>query len=487
MATADISSSPRAATAARSRRRPRGAAKSSARLQSKVAAISLLALVGTSLLVVVIAAQRPSFLTPLSEHGYFPDWMAGPLRGLWPSLTSSGNRLAWLVSALLAGMFVIYLLAFANAKRLDARWTIAAIVAVHLIFLLAPPLSYTDVFNYVNYGRMGVVHHLNPYATTPLLEPHNDPSFLLSNWHHLLSPYGPLFTLFTYALVPLGVVASFWIIKLLVGLASLTLLALVWRCACALGRNPTSAIAFVGLNPIVLVWGLGADHNDSLMIAVVVLGAYLLIRAPQASRGAGAALVAAVFIKASAAVLLPVFLLAGDRRRFAVGTAAAAAVLGAASLIAFGAHPPDISTQSRLVAALSLPNLFGLALGLSGETAGVRLLFEAALIVSDRRLGDPGRRGARIKAHGGRHSYDCTADLTRLDGAVVSAPGAAVRGAFAEPAPADRGRCPRRLFHPRLHAGDADARRARSTSTPNPQLWGSPTSRKPKRWCAESR
>lgn len=382
MATADVSSSPRAATAARSRRRPRGAVKSSARLQSTVAAISLLALVGTSLLVVVIAAQRPSFLTPLSEHGYFPDWMAGPLRGLWPSLTSSGNRLAWLVSALLAGMFVIYLLAVANAKRLDARWTIAAIVAVHLIFLLAPPLSYTDVFNYVNYGRMGVVHHLNPYTTTPLLEPHDDPSFLLSNWHHLLSPYGPVFTLFTYALVPLGVVASFWIMKLLVGLASLTLLALVWRCACALGRNPTSAIALVGLNPIVLVWGLGADHNDSLMIAFVVLGAYLLIRAPQASRGAGAALVAAVFIKASAAVLLPVFLLAGERRRFAVGAAAAAAVLGAASLIAFGPHPPDISTQSQLVAALSLPNLFGLALGLGGETAGVRLLFEAALIVA---------------------------------------------------------------------------------------------------------
>ena len=60
---------------------------------------------------------------------------------------------------------------------------------------------------------MEVVHNLNPYTTIPMLEPHNDPSYALSNWHQLLSPYGPLFTLMTFAVVPLGVAASFWTIK----------------------------------------------------------------------------------------------------------------------------------------------------------------------------------------------------------------------------------------------------------------------------------
>ena len=78
-------------------------------------------------------------------------------------------------------------------------------MAVHAIFLLAPPLALTDVFNYINYGRMEVVHHLNPYTTIPIFEPHSDPSYALSNWHQLLSPYGPLFTLMTFAVVPLGV------------------------------------------------------------------------------------------------------------------------------------------------------------------------------------------------------------------------------------------------------------------------------------------
>ena len=48
---------------------------------------------------------------------------------------------------------------------------------------------------------MESVYHLNPYTTIPALEPHSDPTFVLSNWHGLLSPYGPLFTLFTIGLV----------------------------------------------------------------------------------------------------------------------------------------------------------------------------------------------------------------------------------------------------------------------------------------------
>ena len=92
-------------------------------------------------------------------------------------------------------------------------------------------MALTDIFNYINYGRMEVVHHLNPYTTYPILEPHGDPSYALSNWHQLLSPYGPLFTLLTFALVPLGVAASFWAIKVVLVAASLGTILLVWRCA----------------------------------------------------------------------------------------------------------------------------------------------------------------------------------------------------------------------------------------------------------------
>ncbi len=349
---------------------------------------SLLGLVACSLATVTIAAQRPSFLVPVSRPGFLPGWMAGPLHGLWPGLTSSGTALAWLASGLMLAMFAFYAVAVWAAPRLRARWTVGCVLVTHLVFLLAPPLSYTDVFNYIDYGRMGVVHGLNPYAVLPTAEPHSDPAFALSNWHHLLSPYGPLFTLFSYVLVPLGVVGSFWVLKVLVGLASLAIVALVWRCAELLGRRPEAAVLLVAANPIGLVWGLGADHNDVLMMLLVMLAVYLGISraraAPTPAFGPGSAfaLVAAAFVKAPAGLLLPIFALAGQsRRRFIRFSLLAGAGFGTATIIAFGLHLPDLVTQGRLVTAIGIPNLIGLALGQGGETAALRAVFNAVVLL----------------------------------------------------------------------------------------------------------
>ena len=347
-------------------------------------AVSLLGLTSVTLTFLAIAANRPSFLVPPSRSGFFALWMVGPFRGLWPGPGPSGVTLGWTSSAMLVAMYGLYAVACVTAPRLRARWTIATAVAVHVIFLLAPPLSYTDVFNYLNYGRMGVLHHLNPYAAVPVSEPHTDPSFVLGNWHHLRSPYGPLFTILTYSLVPLGLPLSYWALKLLIGAASIAAVALVWKCAERLGRSPVSAVAFVALNPIVLVWGLGADHNDSLMMLYVAFALYLVVcRQSAASRGWQAvALTTAVAIKASAGVLLPLFLFAGARRRFLVALVLTGAVIAAASVVGFGLHTPDLGTQSRLVAAIGIPNLIGVGLGQGGETRTLHAIIDAVVLLA---------------------------------------------------------------------------------------------------------
>jgi alpha-1,6-mannosyltransferase len=388
------------------RRRSGALATPDARVRA--GAVALLVIVLLSLLIVIMAADRPSLLSATTHANFLPRWMAGPLGGLWPGLTRNGTTLKYLFSGAIVAMYAAYLLCFAWAPRLPVRWVIAAILAVHAIFLLSPPLALTDIFNYVNYGRMEVVHHLNPYTTIPILEPHTDPSYALSNWHQLLSPYGPLFTLMTFALVPLGVAASFWAIKAVLALASLATLVLVWRCARLLGRDPVAAIVLVGLNPVVLVWGLGGDHNDFLMVFLITLGFYLLLLARERAReqeragspgprgrgtlalpeiGAGAAFVTATAIKASAGVLLPVVLAGLLRNRRAllnvvVGALAAAAVVAIASLLAFGLHIPDLNTQSRLVTNESVPNLIGLAVGAGGESEAIRGIMSAVLAAS---------------------------------------------------------------------------------------------------------
>ena len=388
------------------------------RREVAIATIALGAIVVCSLLVVIMAADRPSIFSPTSHTNFFPGWMAGPLGGIWPGMTRNATAQRYMFSGAVVVMFAGYLVAMSYASRLRAKWVIVAIVAVHAIFLLAPPLALTDVFNYINYGRMEVVHHLNPYTTIPIVEPHADPSFEISNWHELLSPYGPMFTILTFVLVPLGVAGSFWAIKGVLAAASLATIFLVWKCARILGRDPVAAIVLVGLNPIVLVWGLGGDHNDFLMVLLITLGFFLLLLGPGSRDapdqapvsgwtdggslgervrgwmlpltptdiGAGAAFVTAAAIKASGGVLIPVVLaglLKTPRRLIQVllGVVLGVAVCGGASLLAFGLHIPDLSTQSWLVTSTSVPNLVGLALGAGGESDTLRTVVNGLLVV----------------------------------------------------------------------------------------------------------
>jgi hypothetical protein len=364
----------------------------------RAGALGLAVIVALSAFLVVLAADRPSILSATTHIGYFPHWMAGPLGGLAPGLPRGTTALKYIFTGAVVAMFVGYLVVLAHARRLPARWVVVTIVAVHAIFLLSPPLALTDIFNYVNYGRMEVVHHLNPYTTIPIFEPHSDPSYALSNWHELLSPYGPLFTLLTFAVVPLGVAASFWALKAVLALTSLATIALVWKCARLLGRDPLAAVVLVGLNPVVLVWGLGGDHNDFLMVFFIMLGFYLLLLArARAERepgarlwapllGVGIALAIAVGIKASAAILVPIVLasLLRDGRmlmRVVLGLIVGGALVGAASVLAFGLHIPDLSTQSKLVTSESVPNLIGLALGSGGESETLHKGMDAVLVV----------------------------------------------------------------------------------------------------------
>src|SRR5256885_4806046 len=61
--------------------------------------------------------------------------------------------------------------------------------ALHVLFLLAPPLLSQDVFSYVAYARLGVEHHLNPYVHAPTAIPHEDRKSTRLNSSHLVISY----------------------------------------------------------------------------------------------------------------------------------------------------------------------------------------------------------------------------------------------------------------------------------------------------------
>ncbi len=341
-------------------------------------AVAITGVVTGALGVALAAAERPSFLAPPRLHGDAP-WLAGPLAGLWPTLTATVGALRWDVTLALLAMTACWVLAVAAAPRLKLPAVFAAVVLAVLVLSLAPPFSLTDTFNYLHYGRMQPLYGLDPYTSLPI-QAASDPAYAYSTWHHLPSPYGPLFTLLTEGLARFSLPVAYWVLKAVIGLAALAVAALTAALARALGRDPARAVAFVALNPLVLIYGVGGVHNDVLFMTFLLGGALLMVRRREAL--GGGAWAAAAAIKLSAGLAIPVLVAgSGRRRRALAGVVAGGAVLGAMTWVAFAGHLPNDADQARLVASLSLPNLVGLAAGRGGLDAQLRGELDVALVL----------------------------------------------------------------------------------------------------------
>jgi alpha-1,6-mannosyltransferase len=234
----------------------------------------------------------------------------------------------------------------AGAAVMPGRWAIALVAALQLIVFAGPILLSTDVFSYIAYARMGVEHGLNPYTHGPVAIV-GDPVFKYvgEDWIHVATAYGPLYTLLSYPLAPLGLVGALWAMKLEALLASAGTLALTWRCARARGLDPIRAILIVGANPLSVIYGLGGAHNDLIMMLAMMAAVSLTI-APVPSRGreatAAATVVAGALIKATVAVLLPFMIVSRRRLGPIVGALAGIAVGALVGYVAFGIHGIDV-------------------------------------------------------------------------------------------------------------------------------------------------
>jgi hypothetical protein len=256
-----------------------------------------------------------------------------------------------------------------------------------------------DAFSYLDYARLGVVHGLDPYVHGPAAAP-ADPAFAAVTWPHTPSAYGPLFTLLTYPLAWLPVGLAVAALKAVAALSVLGLAALVARIAAWRGVDPLRAAAFVALNPLVLVHVVGGAHNDGLTMLLAMLGVAAILSAREAA--GGAALVAAIAVKASAAFLTPFALLGTAQSRPAgrsgkpdatnrpigrllVGAALAVGAIGAAAYAGFGWEWLDAfglagENQGR-TSHLSIPTTLARLTGLGPDPirVGALALYAAAI------------------------------------------------------------------------------------------------------------
>jgi alpha-1,6-mannosyltransferase len=231
----------------------------------------------------------------------------------------------------------------------------AAIATLLTAFALAPVLLSHDVYGYVDYARLGVVHGLDPYVYPPAAAPF-DPAYTRVTWIDATSAYGPLFTLATYPLAWLPVWLAVAALKAAAALSVLGTAVLVARLAPMRGVSPLGAAAFIALNPLVLIHVVGGAHNDGLAMLLATVGVAVTLSAAEAP--AGVAYVIAFTIKPPAALAAPFAMVSAARMkpcapykghkassgvrspgaRLLVGAVLAALAIGVGSYAAFGWH-----------------------------------------------------------------------------------------------------------------------------------------------------
>lgn len=325
------------------------------------------ALGGVLLTGALVAAGAPGTPSLLPESiRPVPASLAGPFGGTGLQLHVGG------AIAVLMLMLASYTLVVALADRLDARSVITTIGLLHLLILLAPPLVSTDIFSYEAYARMGARYGINPYLNGPTaIRLDGIFPYVGARWSSTPSVYGPLFTAGSYLLAPASVAASVVAEKSVATAASLGLVALVWRCARRRSVEPVRAVALVGLNPLLVVYGVGGGHNDLLML--LALGGSLAMLLARRDALGGALAVLAIAIKLTGGLLLPFALAAGGARRgraarHLLGPLAALTLAGGLSLALFGLAPLHLLETLRQTQGegdwLSLTGAVGHELGL---------------------------------------------------------------------------------------------------------------------------
>jgi alpha-1,6-mannosyltransferase len=349
--------------------------------------VGLVATVLAAFLLAASAAAGPSEYVRM--HGApWQSWIAGPYTALGLRLTPVSFAVFTLV--LTGG----YLLVLASATELPGRAIAAAIALCYLAVLLGPPLLSQDVYGYISFARLGSLHSLNPYTHVAAEAP-ADPSFPYIGWPFQHTPYGPLFTLFSYAVAPLGIGGALWAFKAIAVLTGAAAVALIARAASIEGRSGRLAAAFLGLNPVMLEFAVAGAHNDTIVLLLVcaalavAAGALNGLRSTRRLRLATVPLAVAVGVKITAGLAIPFLVLAPsaarERLRLLGNAIGGLIVVAAIGAIGFGAGMAGffvpLAEEQQQVSPHSIPAELARIVGLSGAPSWWRAIFLAAFAV----------------------------------------------------------------------------------------------------------
>lgn len=202
------------------------------------------------------------------------DWLPRPFKD---DFLSPGFYLVNL-RAVLIGMFLVQILALLWIRRGPVAkpwlWGIGpALACVVLVFY--PPTS-TDIFAYASFGWVADSGG-NPYTDIPRSIP-GDPYHNFNDWTHITTPYGPIWTWISWAIVHVTGHDPFWtavLFKAVATVSAFVLAWLTWLLAKRFTGDPRlllTAFVLVLWSPILLFEAAGPVHLDPLMMSFAIGG-----------------------------------------------------------------------------------------------------------------------------------------------------------------------------------------------------------------------
>lgn len=192
-----------------------------------------------------------------------------------------------------------------RARPVSLRIVAWAAVAFCVVALVVPPVYSSDIFSYAMFGRLSVIYDANPYVVTPLERAAADPLMTYVAWGDITSPYGPVWAMISAVVAlghhatPIALVLRFKLLSLAATLFNGWLIYQIVKKRSP-GWAPWAYLAFAW-NPLVIVDGVINGHNDMVILAFVLSGAWLLQRRPSLSM---AFLVLSALIKYSTVPML---------------------------------------------------------------------------------------------------------------------------------------------------------------------------------------
>jgi hypothetical protein len=211
-----------------------------------------------------------------------------------PGLLDGWFSISMLFAAFLA-VFVVYLLALRRLPgSISWRFIKRSTLLIGCLYVLIPVVTSPDLFSYIGYARMAVLHNLNSLTTIPTAI-RSDPVYRYIFWVDQPSAYGPTWAIVTSFLQwLLAIFGNTYVMPMVLalrvtGLAMhLISTRLIWLISgqlqqingqpvIATRKRIRATLAFAW-NPLLLLEACVNAHNDAMLVVFVLLIIWVLAK-----------------------------------------------------------------------------------------------------------------------------------------------------------------------------------------------------------------